>query len=136
MRNKVSEFSFYPEGSNEGRKTTFLFSVKFVTWTTSTFSEVDNWYSRIWLGMSSRYSVGIRNLYFTPRGYMRVENNVFCRIRLVSQWTPSKIKIVDKWYSRIWKGMSCRCAIRLLNFSFSSLESYKGREMTFLFWIL
>ena len=28
MRNKVSEFSFYPEGSNEGRKTTFLFFCK------------------------------------------------------------------------------------------------------------
>ena len=28
MRNKILEFSFYPEGSNEGRKTTFLFFCK------------------------------------------------------------------------------------------------------------
>ena len=41
------------------------------------------------------------------------------------------LEIHLQWYSRIWFGMSCRCAIRFLNFHFHrSLGSNKGRKMT------
>ena len=106
----------------------FHFSVKFVTWTTSTFSGVNNWTSRIWLGMSCRCAVTIWNFHFAPRGHIRVEKWRFlsynaCHLKSIY------ISRVDKWYFRIWMGVSCRCAITF-NY-FLSLESYNFRKMKF-----
>ena len=99
---RFRNFLFTPRGQMRDEKRLFLFSVNFVTWTTSTLSEVDNWYSRIWLGMSCGWPVGIRTLHFMPSGHIVWwKDDVFCRIRLVT-WTPFEFQIVDKWYSRIF----------------------------------
>ena len=66
-------FHFIPRGQMRVEKQLFFFSVNFATLTTSTFSEVDNRYSRILLGISWRCAVRIRNFHFTPWGHMRVE---------------------------------------------------------------
>ena len=55
----------------------FLFSVKFVTSTSSIFSGVDYVYFRICLGMHRRLAVRIRNFHFAPWAYKKVEQ---CRI--------------------------------------------------------
>ena len=85
---KVSEFSFYPKGWNEGWKRLFFFSVKFVTWTTSTFSGVDNWYPRIWLGMFWKCAVRIRHFHFAPLGSYK---DTLCQVWLkLAKWFMSR----------------------------------------------
>ena len=49
---------------------------------------------------------------------MRVDKRRFFLSGKVVNWIPSTFQIVDKWYSRIWLGMSCRCVIRFRNFYF------------------
>ena len=105
MCNRVYDFSFYPEGSNEGQKTTF-FSVKFVTWTISTFSGIHNWYSRIWLGMSRKCALSIRNFHFAPWSHMGVEQWGFLPYQ-ACHLNSNYISRVNKWHSGIWLVMSC-----------------------------
>ena len=92
-------------------------------------------YSRIWLRMSCRCAVRFANFIFAPvvdwgpnmtflwscwlwRGQMRVDKRRFFLSGKIVNWIPSTFQIVDKWYSRIWLGMSCRCVIRFRNFYF------------------
>ena len=110
-------FHFIPKGLMRVEKRFYLSTVKFVTWTISTFSGVDNWYSRIWLSMSCKCAVRIRNFHFAPWGHMTF---VF-HIRLVT-WFLFTFEVADKWYSRIWLGIFCRCATRFFEFLFSTLD--------------
>ena len=105
---RFRNFYFNPRGQMRVNQQRFLFFCKFVTWTTFTFSGVDNWYSRIWLGMSCRYEVRIRNFLFAPWGQMTVE-----------KWHFMSLKAGHLNYTYISKrGMSCWCSIRFLNVSF------------------
>ena len=51
------KFQFIPRGQMRVGKRRFLFSGKFITCTTSTFSGVDNSYSKIGLSMSCRWAL-------------------------------------------------------------------------------
>ena len=93
---RVSEVSVYPDVLNEGRETTFRFSVKFDTWNTSTFSKVNNWDSKIWLGMTCRFAVRIRNFHFALWGHMRDEQWHFLSYT-ACQWNSIYFQRVDKW---------------------------------------
>ena len=114
---RFRNFHFAPRGQMRVEKRRFIFPVKFVFSTASTFSGVDKRYSRIWLDVSCRFAIRIRNFHFVTWGRMRVDKWLFCRKRLVT-WNPSTFHKVVQWYSRIWLGMSSRCAIRFFNFKF------------------
>ena len=124
MGNKVSEFSFYPEGSNQGRKTIFLF---FVTWTTCTFTKVDNWYSRIWLSVFKRCAVRIWNFLFAPWGHMRVDQWCF----LSNKACHLNSMYISNSRQTIRLGMYCRCALKFLNFYFHPWGQIRVKECFF-----
>ena len=126
---RFRKFHFIPRGQIRFETRRFHFSVKFVTWTPSTFSGVDNWYTRVWLGMSCRCAVRIWKFHFSPVVIWRLNNDVSCQEGLVT-WNPSTFQWVDKWYFRIWMGIYCRCSIKFKNFYFhrwSNLRIEKWR---------
>ena len=73
---RLRNFHFIPRGQIRFEKWLFLFSVKFVTWTLSAFSIVDNWHSLIWLGLSCRCAVRMWNIILPPRVIWGWNNDV------------------------------------------------------------
>ena len=71
MRSKFVEISFLTQESIKGPKRPYWWIV--VIWNMSTCQRVDNWYSRIWLGMAIRCG----NFHFIPRGKWGSSNDVF-----------------------------------------------------------
>ena len=137
MCKKVSEFSFYPEGSNEGWKTRFRFFCK-----DCHLNSINIFRSRqlilkdmTWhiLQMCSKAS----GFSFCPLGSYEGRKMMFSVIKGLSlELHLHYFQIVDKWYSRIWLDMSCRCAIRFLNFYFHPWSQIRVKKIMFLFRVL
>ena len=54
---------------------------------------------------------------FLPQGSIKGQKMTFL-VEAVVTGTLSTFHRIHKWYSRIWLGMTCRCAMRFRNFHF------------------
>ena len=120
-----------PPGVIWGSNNNIFYQIRLVTWTTTISYVIAKSFYSIWLGLSCRCTIGFWNFHFWPRSQLRAKKRLYWWISITGN--QSTFQRVDKLYSRMWLGMSCRCAIRCRHFHFIPRGQKRVVKRRFLF---